>query len=408
MAVPKSARNDQQLIVPDSIEFCICRFVLEALDQESNSLQWHEPVASTPPDWNKHKKCLAVAIFVVSRRSLNCANSSHGAATKPPGAISLTPFGTIREQSLSLPAEAQTLLRLLLRQLRETPAAYGVLSDQMSSVVIDHRFTMEVKTIMALSRVPLDMVPVRGILAWCIYNGIQAWGLCLLPRQRLARLYHGALGNPSENSQHNDKPKKWFSDFDIYTMQRVPEAWSKFCAWHAEVRNTALKHTILPGMKFMIAPHSFSHRHALCRSLYSFPKLPPDTLDSVTHACRDSNDMIKHILNTQESPTFTVLEMKAGGPEHWSQVFYGRVEGSDEVLCLKVFDERYFNIPLEHEAGFDDFDSMDRLVFLNVSEDLIRREETVYHRLERYQGALLPQCYGFHLVRTQFSNTCSC
>lgn len=101
---------------------------------------------------------------------------------------------------------------------------------------------------------------------------------------------------------------------------------------------------------------------------------------------------INHILSARTSPTFTVIEIKVSGPEHWSQVYYGRLEGHDEVLCLEVFDERNFPTPAKNDVGPVGCREWERLAYLNLSEDLVRREETVYDRLQESQG------YGFHLV----------
>lgn len=398
--------------ISGSIKLDICQFVMESLDQESAVLQWHdassrfsEPPYFLEPDWDKHKKCFAVAIFVVSRHFIGNVNIFHAKLNiKPPHTISLTPFGMIREDSLSLPAEARDLLQLLMAPLRNTHGAYGILSDEISSVVVDQRYGNINASRMALSRVLSKNIPVRVVLAWCIHSEAKAWDFCILYRLPQVRLYRGALDDPNKGSYTQDidqlvASKKWFSDFDIYTMQRVPKAWSQFCAWHRHINQAAITHPVSPGTKFLIGPHEFSSRHMLHRSPYPFTELPQDTVDSVMHDRRPRNDSVHNILSTQTSPTFTVLEIKSGGPEHWSQVFYGHIEGCEEVLCLKVFDERYFNIFSEDDIGFGGGPSPNRrLLYLNPSEDLVRREETVYHRLQDYQGTLLPHCYGFHLV----------
>lgn len=93
--------------------------------------------------------------------------------------------------------------------------------------------------------------------------------------------------------------------------------------------------------------------------------------------------------------TFTITAMLSGGSKKYSQVFSGRLEGTEEEVCLKLLDERYFPVPMYNVEDLP----MCRLLRLNFcAEDMIRREEGVYEdRLKHLQGTLIPHCYGFHL-----------
>ena len=210
----------------------------------------------------------------------------------------------------------------------------------------------------------------------------------------------GALSGPSPPlpSDEDIATKRWFSDFDLYTMQRQPDLWYKFCNWRKHAQDTALKHPLLPGTMMTFEPNAFSRQHGLLRSPYPMHPIPSDTLASATSRRRTRNTALDRILSAADTSSFIITEVKIAGPDHFSQVFFGRVVGCEELLCVKLFDERYFPIPRVHDPACTSGDPSTRMTCLNYSEDLARREESVYHRLHDFQGCLLPFSYGFHVV----------
>ena len=93
--------------------------------------------------------------------------------------------------------------------------------------------------------------------------------------------------------------------------------------------------------------------------------------------------------------SFEITQSVRTGHNYFSQVFFGRLAGTDTRLCLKLFDERLFRLPDPPE---DSEPPLRRLSDMNFADDMMRREEAVYTRLSYLQGSAIPHCYGFHSV----------
>ena len=97
--------------------------------------------------------------------------------------------------------------------------------------------------------------------------------------------------------------------------------------------------------------------------------------------------------------SFEIMDVKRSGSNYFSQVFFGKLEGTDTAICVKLFDERLFPCSQQPEYG-EGVESELQLLNLNFADDMMRREEGVYcDRLQYLQGSMIPHCYGFHVVR---------
>ncbi|KII95536.1 hypothetical protein PLICRDRAFT_96971 [Plicaturopsis crispa FD-325 SS-3] len=188
--------------------------------------------------------------------------------------------------------------------------------------------------------------------------------------------------------------RRSFEDFDLYTMQRNSNALDEFLHWKEIAESHALNAPLVPGTTLAVKPSAFFARHALLRSPYPPGAPPRETLNVVTQHHRPRCTKLDDILATEPTPTFEITSVVRSGPNHWSQVFFGRVRGSSQLVCLKLFDDRLFHLP-----DLDDYDECPperRLQTFNRATDMMRREESVYDRLTHLQGSLVPHCYSFH------------
>ncbi|KAJ3543548.1 hypothetical protein NM688_g5842 [Phlebia brevispora] len=349
-------------------------------ETESDRRTWHPPSigghypsrATRYPDWNINRKCFVVVFFM------------------PPGSINPDDLHVDDDHNLAQqnPVVYYAFASMVC-QVHETKAAFGILTDETTSFVADFRYRWDLSfcmpTISVISSLELQL---RFFLSLCIYMEADAWRLTNLHEERPRVIVRDALNNPqtldtcTELSHYKDK--KWFSDFDLYTMQRVPELWFQFCLWREYVQEEGLKHPIVPGASITFEAGGFVRRQGLLRCPHPRHELPQDTIDSLfgKRSRRPRNAALDVAISSSDSVWLTITQA---------------IVGCDEVVCLKLFDERYFPILeiYDDECIFGRPET--RLCSLNFSEDLARREESVYDRLMYLQGILLPHCYEFHL-----------
>lgn len=182
-------------------------------------------------------------------------------------------------------------------------------------------------------------------------------------------------------------------------MQRVPAEWWRFYYWKLWIEQEGLQTIIEPRSILSINVNEFLHRHLLYRSPFPSIPLPQETLQIAARYLRPRDTALDTLLVTNSDLTFEVTKVIRSGPNHWSQVFLGRVANSERVVCLKVFDERFFHMPDTPNYG-DDYwvPTRSRLLTFNSAVELVQREESVYDRVQYFQGFLIPHCYGFHEV----------
>ncbi|KAJ3544782.1 hypothetical protein NM688_g5703 [Phlebia brevispora] len=284
----------------------------------------------------------------------------------------------------------------LVSAIQETKAAFGILSDELTTMVLDFRYHQTLRTALpAFSIVPVSEVELPLVIAFCIHIEAAAWRLTTLFGDSPTWRVRGALNSPevldalnTDISQHKDK--KWFSDFNLYAMQRQPELWYQFSSWRAYVQDEGLKRPIMPGTTVALEPGGFARRQGLIRSPFAYHQFPQDTIDSIfgRRARRPREAVLDKILTSLEAITVTITQPVRTGAEHFSQVFFGQVSGCDEVVCIELYDVRYFPIPDEDDIECVMGPPHIRLGGLNYSEDLGRREESVYDSLSDLQEGL--------------------
>lgn len=298
----------------------------------------------------------------------------------------------------------------LIAELRmlciENDCRCGFLTDGSVSVIYRHSpdtYEPGRASISVASDRPHHAGP-RKALVFAIWSEAQRLGLTTFtgypvnhPCQGASDRIYRAPPRPTTDAQVIGNWRS-FEDFDLYTMQRDWDALDDFLHWKELVESAAIDAPLGPGTILAVEPAAFHARHAMLRSPYPRVTPPRETLDIVTRHCRPRCTEVDNILANERCPTFEITSVVRSGPDHWSQVFFGRVQGSSQLVCIKLFDDRLFHLP--DLDGYDESPPEDRLVTFNRATDMMRREESVYDRLLHLQGSLVPHCYGFHEVRT--------
>ena len=146
----------------------------------------------------------------------------------------------------------------------------------------------------------------------------------------------------------------------------------------------------------------FLHNYCPWRSPFPNPCPPQETLDIVArYPCsRDAtiDEVIARASQINNHLSFEVIDVKCAGPDYFSQVLFGKLEGMDTAICVKLFDECLFPSRQQPEYG-EGIESELQLLNLNFADDMMHCEEGVYcDRLQYLQGSMIPHCYGFHMV----------
>lgn len=123
--------------------------------------------------------------------------------------------------------------------MENTSAAFGILTDEISSLVVSCLESTSIQDFPRFSHVSAAGTPLRPLISTCIYDAARGWRLAkivpLPPRSWvLGALYDSAVLEDTTRTldvQH----RRWFADFNFYTMQRVPELWDRFAEWRRDV-----------------------------------------------------------------------------------------------------------------------------------------------------------------------------
>lgn len=257
---------------------------------------------------------------------------------------------------------------------------------QIASVIALSTTQYSVRTIMA-TLITLELVTIR------------IWPSNHLPWKRP---YQGALQDNSAESLVG-KPFQRFSDFDIYTLQRSDEDFKVFAKWYRVARRQALSVPIRPGARLVIRTQTPATEQLKShRSPYPSFAMPPESKDIVTRHPRTRCHEMDSVLKTRELVELEVVEVKRAEENTYSQVFIVRVDGCSDRFCMKLYDERMFD--LADDLDLDVYFSTEPpqcLRHVICSDDLAKRELAVYKRLQRLQGSILPHSYGVHWVSTR-------
>jgi hypothetical protein len=321
---------------------------------------------------------------------------------------------------------------------KDLGAPYGIITDENQSLIQDytaHGYFFPDEELMYLEISSIQDHSLRLLLTCvlrCVLINRRKWPLSTASWPPICR---GALNlHPSKidiesikpiplqvsNGTVTPYPAASFSSFDLYSMQRTWELYKQFLKWKTQCREKALKNPICLGAKLKAAPNAFFKRYLPHRSCYNAIPLPEHTKSIVMRNPRPRNFDVDVALERGSLIRLEIVEIKHAKRTSFSQIFLVRVEGCSETLCLKLYDERFFDIG-EIEDDDEGFGISDRfgqsfrgpgppseqLEYLNFAEDLVKREQAVYSRLDYLQGMLIPHCYGFHLVCLVSLSVCS-
>lgn len=287
---------------------------------------------------------------------------------------------------------------------------FGIMSDQTTTLAV-YTLTEEYDRRgykLCTGGFVSDVHSLRHILAALSYRILYKHRISRYPKHvPNLRLYLGA--SPSQVPDNPEHPR-WFSDFDMYTMQRDWSYWQAFLEWREKIEYEGSQERLEVGNTIRLESRGFEKRIAMFAPS-SHRKLPLSkvTFDSVHVNRRLRDETTDALLNANGDLSFTVTRIVRMGMGEWSQVVFGRLAGHEKELCLKILDERRFPALDEYDTKFwHSFPACCRLPSLVFSEDLVNREAAVYRRLRELQGSLLPHCYGFHLVRMSLVDRNGC
>ena len=254
-------------------------------------------------------------------------------------------------------SEVQAAFASLAVFMARTRATFGILTDEVTSIIVDCRYTEDFDRPALVFTQTIAEFELRILIAACLYNAAQEWHMVRISAFPPLQWVLGALNDPVALEQSAEtlsiEHRRWFADFDLYTMQRVPELWQRFCMWREDAQTAAQGHPLLAGATVCFEPHGFSRRCGLLRSPYPQYPIPSETTDIIKggRPRRNRNKTLDSLLTTRDKLTITVLEVKRQGPEQFSQVFFGRLDGCEEIFCIKLYDERLFPIPDIDDMG---------------------------------------------------------
>ncbi|KAF7297274.1 hypothetical protein MIND_00960600 [Mycena indigotica] len=224
------------------------------------------------------------------------------------------------------------------------------------------------------------------------------------------KFFHGALNVQREAEQPISPPVKplRFKDFDRYTLQRSLPDMELFLDWTAKEAARLSERPVIPGMSFTVDTNAFQREEKGWRCRFPNQPMPAQTKDFVGRRPRPRSTTIDQLLASQHALEFEVTEVIRHKPNTFSQVFFGVLRSSDgnvsPKICLKLFVDAMF--PVDEDGLLNEFVTTQppfRLGSLHYPEDLVRREEAAYERLQKHQGTLIPYCYGFHRFAMQDS-----
>ncbi|EMD33088.1 hypothetical protein CERSUDRAFT_87415 [Gelatoporia subvermispora B] len=349
---------------------------------------WRKVSDPLPEDWSKVHQAFCVTSFM------------------PPGTMKPDYFELhASDYVLHLP---ETIIRMVddLRDLaRDYNAPYGILTDEVSSVVfkIRHHRLRNGLDPLYCQAVPVEEHPVRYLLGALIHGigcpqGLYADGLWpTLRRGAFPRTVPTVRDlDDAINNRHA------FQDWDQYVLQYSREEWELFKEWKSTLAGQARLRPIRTGDILVCSgSREFASLHFTMRS--PFP--PLESLSAITRWSRPRSREAERILHTQCDSTitdgfsFTVTDVRRSGDNSFSQVFYGTLNESEAKLCLKLYDERFFPLDREansHESPWGSINSADGLE--SVIE-VAQKEEAAYDRLCNSQGSLIPHYYRIYLFQ---------
>lgn len=304
----------------------------------------------------------------------------------------------------------EQLCTVLVRQCDDVSCPYGLLTDGARTLMLclenPERRQIDPPTHAVGCHA---FATTEYSVAYCVASILYRFSITLLPNPSIC---HGAMSS-DPSSSYNEVAQS-FRDFDLYQLQRNRDLFRTFLEWKArellQARPISCGQLLLVERDILSRPpqapgdlRPTAARLSSWRCPVNYVKtVPLESHQALSGAFRPRDSQVDEFLDCSDAMYFVVERVVQSGSMKFSQVAFGRLKCgeriSDRPLCVKLFDERFFDVPT-----LQDYDRQsrpcERLSQLNFADQMLRREEAVYARLSEYQGTLLPHCYGFHEVR---------
>ncbi|CAA7265590.1 unnamed protein product [Cyclocybe aegerita] len=202
------------------------------------------------------------------------------------------------------------------------------------------------------------------------------------------------------------------SDFDLVTLKRDRERALQFFRWKQHVRASQRKLIAAPEDFIQAASNGLdcvAPELAPCYQL-DFSEIPPDTLahlSAVQRPCPLSAAGLRKRFMRSSRFILQILDVVAKGSSRGICTVYqcrlisidGVQVSESPVLCLKLFDDRFQDLPPPEEEELEEQPSrwLSRLV---LAEWHARQEHSAYKKLEKAHGSVFPWYYGAHQVQS--------
>lgn len=228
--------------------------------------------------------------------------------------------------------------------------------------------------------------------------------------ERADGLYDGALNDPDipmVSDLEVAQQCKSISDFDRYTLARDRPRAEQFFRWKKAAAKKARSRPLVVGDVVRAKTDAFS---GLFQNPHPLIPLPSGTEEYLRAILRPPPP---NLIGGSESFTLEIARVmksfhrdeeasEAGNIATVCECRLVSVDGTpvpDDVptLCVKILDDRLLNLdglPKDERPG----DLRRSLVLALTSEDLVRREDAAYRRLQHAQGSVVPHYFGCHLV----------
>lgn len=305
-----------------------------------------------------------------------------------PGSVCWEDFeGTQSDTEVWTDESTSAIFNELIKRCRSDGHQFGFLTDEYKSAFFDFRNKSNPDDCVSVGVFTCKDWPIRTIMAKIIFVEFETWSWLtdLLKKEKAKEAFQGPLNN-LDYTEHMDDDRRVarmvqerhrFADFDMYTTLRDDRAWDDFCKWR--VQRAQNLPSLSPGKALVMEKDGFL-RLAPLRS--SVP-LQLQTTDLSPYQ-RPKNTRVETLLARGGQFDFTIDQVIRQGT-YYGQVVLGRFKDTPDIVCVKLFDERMFPIEIDPNK-------------FTTAEDMVRREESVYHRLQHLQGSFIPHSYGMHLV----------
>lgn len=299
--------------------------------------------------------------------------------------------------------------KTMVDHVNQLNARYGVLTDETFILVVENCRASGKSHVLSMRHLPDTKNPknprgaLRYLLSMLMYDELDAChltGKLGLPAKlptAARRRYPGTLAVTDSNSH------KWICDWDFSALA-LPGMWKHFVSWHQRIQKEALsEHCIDAGTRILcdLDTTSFENQFGALKCPHDY-HISQGEIEEMFNGWtpRPRNSVLDERIGLRQRISITIQSTVRSGPERYSRVYFGQVDGFEESFCIKLFDERCFGIPKDAKPsglGFADIYEPG-LDGLQKSEDLAIREKSVYGRLSCLQGTLLPHCYGLFQV----------